>query len=64
MKCSTVLGDQANEDIDFLLFDTSLLGLMPFSLSRSINYYYTYVRPPLTRYDIGITCWRWARRGI
>lgn len=45
-------------------FDTSLLGLIPFCLSRSINYYCTCVRPPLTRYDIGITCWRWARRGV
>ena len=65
MKCSTVLGDGANEDIDFsLLSDTSLSGLIPFAPSRSINYYYTYVRPPLTRYDTGITCWRWARHGI
>lgn len=65
MKCSTVLGDASNGDVLFpCVFDTSLLGLMSFCLSRPINYYYTYVRPPLTRYDTRITCWRWARCGV
>lgn len=64
MKCSTVLGDQANEDIDFCFWHIFVRFNTILFLSRSINYYYTYVRPPLTRYDTGITCWRWAHHGI
>lgn len=67
MKCSTVLGDAANEDIDFFLFFCFVTRLcwvlIPLPPSRSINYYYSYVRPPLTRCDMRITCCRWARGG-
>lgn len=42
MKCSAVLGDEANEDMDFFMqFDTFNTILLP--PSRPINHHYTHV---------------------
>ena len=51
MKCSAVLGDAANEDVDFFMQFDTLVTFNTILPSRSIKHHYTRVILQLTRHQ-------------
>lgn len=66
MKCTTAPRDCINAHVEFLkkcIFDTSLLSLMSFILSRPINRYYVTGRQmTVTCHSNNVTLSRWTSR--